>query len=126
MSQEYDSYYGDGDNTELLRDGTGQRRNHMKRINVTEDLESKVSDLESKNNGLEWKIKALALSVIALLICSLGILIFCVIQQLNIDTGTQHADQVGQIIVQCTHHHLYQLLMKSIKRLIWKLLNFKK
>ena len=122
MSQEYDSYYGDGDNTELLRDGTGQRRNHMKRINVTEDLESKVSDLESKNNGLEWKIKALALSVTALLICSLGILIFCVIQQLNIDTGTQHADQVGQIIV----HHLYQLLMKSIKRLIWKFLNFKK
>ena len=96
MSQEYDSYYGDGDNTELLRDGTGQRRDHTKRINVTENLESKVSELESKNNGLEWKIKALAVSGT---LCSIGMLAFCVVQQLNIenlsDTGTQHDDQVG-------------------------------
>ena len=99
MSQEYDSYYVDGDNTELLRDGTGQRRNHTKRINVTVDLESKVGELESKNSSLEWKVKALAVSGAALLICSLGILIFCVTLQLNIDTGTQHADQVGHIIV---------------------------
>ena len=128
MSQEYDSYYGDGDNTELLRDGTGQRRDHTKRINVTENLESKVSELESKNNGLEWKIKAMALSVTALLICSLGILIFCIVQQLNIenlsDTGTQHADQVGCIIL---HTIIFiNFFMKSIKRLIWKYSSFKK
>ena len=28
--------------------------------------------------------------------------------------------------IYCTHHHLYQLFIKSIKRLIWKYLNFKK
>ena len=125
MSQEYDSYYGDGDNTELLRDGTGQRRDHTKRINVTENLESKVSELESKNNGLEWKIKALAISVMALLICSLGILIFCIVQQLNIENLSDTGTQVGQVII--VHTIIYNnFLMKSIKRLIWKFLNLKK
>ena len=99
MSPEYDSNYGDGDETDLLKDETGQRRSNT--INVTEDLESKLGELfesqhelvASKNNALEWKIKALAVSGMALFICSLGILAFCVIQQLNIenlsDTGAQ-------------------------------------
>ena len=76
MSQEYDNYYEDGDEA-------GQRRNYMKRI-----------------NGLEWKIKALAVSGT---LCSIGMLAFCVVQQLNIenlsDTGTQHDDQVGHTII---------------------------
>ena len=99
MSQEYDSYYGGGDEAEILRDESGQRRNYTKRINErdsingTEDLESKVGELESKNNALEWKIKALGVSGIILLICCLGLFAFSVSQQLNIehlsDTGTQ-------------------------------------
>ena len=101
MSQEYDNHYGDGDEA-------GQRRNYMKRM-----------------NGLGWKIKALA---VAGTICSLGMLAFCVVQQLNIenlsDTGTQHSDQVGCIIL---HTIIFiNFFMKSIKRLIWKYLSFKK
>ena len=73
MSQEYDNYYGDGDEA-------GQRRNYMKGI-----------------NGLEWKIKALAG---AGTICSLGMLAFCVVQQLNIENLSDTGTQVGHTIIQ--------------------------
>ena len=104
MSQEYDNYYGVGDETEVLRDETGSRRNYTKRINetnsinVTEDLESKVSELESKNNALDWKIKALGVSGIILMICCLGLLAFSVSQQLNIEHLSDTGTQVGQVL----------------------------
>ena len=105
MSQDYDSYYGGGDEAEILRDESGQRRNYTKRINErdsingTEDLQSKVGDLESKNNALEWKIKALGVSGMILLICSLGLLVFTVIQQLNIGQLSDTEAQVGEVPV---------------------------
>ena len=104
MSQEYDNYYGGGDETEMLKDETGSRRNYTKRINetnsinVTEDLESKVSELESKNNALDWKIKALGVSGIILMICCLGLLAFSVSQQLNIEHLSDTGTQVGQVL----------------------------
>ena len=104
MSQEYDNYYGGGDEAETLKDETGSRRNYTKRINetnsinVTEDLESKVSELESKNNSLDWKIKALGVSGIILMICCVGLLAFSVSQQLNIEHLSDTGTQVGQVL----------------------------